>query len=160
MRSPNSTDSAEAHDLVKAIAISASPNTIASVQDWGRANASYWLWATEAHKEAFARKNEQLLSAATDCVTEFQVSRGYSFGLMGEHISKMRIAANAQITGFWQGGQLGIISFFLEAAKARGVISDSAVALRDGWGLIQQLPSSALSKLLMTFAASRRTYIC
>ena len=47
----------------------------------------------------------------------------------------MRIAANAQIAGCWQGRQLGVISFPLEAAKARGVISDSAFALHDGWGL-------------------------
>ena len=80
--------------------------------------------------------------------------------LHNAHISKMRIAANAQITGFWQGGQLGIISFLYEAAGARGVIFGGTFVLRDGWGLIPQLPSSALSKLLMTFAASRRAYIC
>ena len=72
----------------------------------------------------------------------------------------MLLAPNAQITGYWRGGQLGIISFLYEAAGARGVIFAGTFVLRDGWGLIPQLPSSALSKLLMTFAASRRAYIC
>ena len=41
-RSPKTTDSAEAYDLVKAFALPASPNNIALAQDWDRANASYW----------------------------------------------------------------------------------------------------------------------
>ena len=52
VRSPKATHSAGAYDLVKAIALSALPDTMASVQDWDHANASYRLSAPEAPKEA------------------------------------------------------------------------------------------------------------
>lgn len=57
-------DSAEAHAIVRAMAISA-PQNVAWSYDWGRSNASYWLWATEARREAFARDEKKLLLAAT-----------------------------------------------------------------------------------------------
>ena len=41
----------------------------------------------------------------------------------------------SNITGYWQGGQLGITSFVYEAADARGVISDGAFVLYESWGL-------------------------
>ena len=41
----------------------------------------------------------------------------------------------SNITGYWQGGQLGITSFVYEAADARGVIFDGAFALYESWGL-------------------------
>ena len=76
-----------------------------------------------------------LLVAATVCATEFEVSRSYSLSLMEGHILKMFIAANEQITGYWQGGQLGIISSLYKDAKAYGVTFEGTLALHEGWGL-------------------------
>ena len=74
-QSPQATDSSEACNLAKAIALPASPNPIAPAQDWDHANAIYWLRATRAHKEAFARNNEMLPAEATACGAEFEVPR-------------------------------------------------------------------------------------
>ena len=95
-RSPEAADSAEAHHLVKAIALPASPDTVASVQDWDHANASFWLRASEARKEAFAYNHEMLLVAASVCAAELEVRRSYPVSLMEEHISKLLTAANGR----------------------------------------------------------------
>ena len=46
-------------------------------QDWGRADASYWLRASEARSDAFAYKNEMLLAAATARPAEFELLQLY-----------------------------------------------------------------------------------
>ena len=63
VRSSQATDSAEPFALVKAFALSSQANVVLG-RDWDHANASYWLRATEAHKEASAVDEEMLLAAA------------------------------------------------------------------------------------------------
>ena len=82
------TYSAQACDLIEAIAIGAPPTTKAIVHDWGRANASYWLWTSEAHEGAFVYNNDKLLAAGTMCAPEFEVSRSYPTHSTEEHIFK------------------------------------------------------------------------
>ena len=100
-RLPEVTDPAEAYYLVKAIAPSASPTNIARGHEWNRANASYRLWATGAHKEAPVYNDEMLLVAATARAAEFDAFRSYAVSLMEERIFKVLIAANTRITGYW-----------------------------------------------------------
>ena len=98
-RLPQATDSAQAFDLIKAVATGAPPTTQAMAHDWGRANARRWLWASEAHKEAFDYNNENLLAAATMSAEEFEVSRSYPIHSVEEHIFRIPIAANDQVAG-------------------------------------------------------------
>ena len=75
-RTPQASDSVQAFDLVEAIAIEAPPTTPAVVRDWALANASNWLWASEAHKGAFVYNGEKLLAAATMRAAKFGVTCG------------------------------------------------------------------------------------
>ena len=75
-RSPQASDSAQAFDLVKAIAIEAPLTTPAMVHDWGHVSASYWLWASKARKGAFEYNREKLLAAATIGAAGFEVTCG------------------------------------------------------------------------------------
>ena len=100
-RSLGASDSADAYDLVKAIAISAAhTDAMAMVQDWGHADASYCPWASETRKGAIAYKDEKLLVAASGGAAEFEAPRSYSLGLMEDHIFKILIAATERVTGY------------------------------------------------------------
>ena len=76
VRSPQTSDSAQAYDLVKAIAIEAPLTTPAMVHDWDHANASYWLWPSEVRKGTLEYNREKLLAAATRRAAEFELTRG------------------------------------------------------------------------------------
>ena len=144
--SSRALDSAEAFALVKAPAISV-PSSVASARDWEHADASFWLWATEASKEPCAYNEKKLLAAATIYVAVFEVSRIFSASSAEEHFFKVLIAANTQITGWRQGTQIGIISFPYEAAEGRRVAFDGTMAPDEGWGLFPQLRPSALFEI-------------
>ena len=113
-----STDPAEAFALAKAFAIS-NPTNVASAHDWGHANASLRLWATEGRNKAFAFNEEKLPVAATVRAAAFDVSRSFSVSSVKERIFKVLIAVTTRITRWWQGSLPGIISFLDEAAAAR-----------------------------------------
>ena len=100
-------DSTEAFAIVKAFAIS-DPSIAAWGHDLAHANARCWLRATEAHKEAFAYSYEKLLVAARICVAEFEVFRKIWASCVAEHICKVSMAANTQITGWRQGRSSGL----------------------------------------------------
>ena len=136
---PQAAYSTQAFDLFKAFAIGAPPTTPAMVRDWGHADASYWAWASEAHKGAFEYNEVKLLAACTMGAAEFEVSRSRPCRSTEEHIFKMRVAANGRVVGYWRGGQLGAIGSLYEAAAANGATFGGTSALRECWGNILEV---------------------
>ena len=60
--------------------------------------------------------DEQLVIVALMVVAEFQVSRSFGQTFLGAYVLMFSAAANAQVTGWWRGGQLGLISSLAPAA--------------------------------------------
>ena len=67
-------DDRQALRLLQAIAGNVSPNALFA-SSWDHGDASFWLRDTIAEGQAFARKSEQPLRAATFRSAEFQISR-------------------------------------------------------------------------------------
>ena len=141
--SAKSEDNHQGLKLLLAIADSAPPNAV-NFTDWGNGNASYRLRNTEAGHHALVCTNERPLRSATFCAAEFQISRQFGLRCTGDYLCRVSVAANTQLTGYWQRRQLGFTSSICDAPKFNGAHFVGAFAL-------PALPRSVLAAIGASF---------
>ena len=115
------------------------------IAQWGHRNAEYSLWNVEADNDSYRYNPEQPATTFTLATAESSFTRAYSQRLGGLHIFEISIATNYRVAGYWEGRQLGLISFLAEAGKAFGVTIKNKFVAHTGWGVFPGAPQARIS---------------